>query len=77
LEKARITRPNPNFQKTQITETRENENFGKNCLSQGPTLNKNSTECVTDLDLLSEMIISESLLITFEASFIFLGTFGI
>ncbi len=36
-EKARITRPNPNFQKTPITETRENENFGKNHLSQGPT----------------------------------------
>jgi len=36
-EKARITRPNPNFRKTPITETRENENFGKNRLSQGLT----------------------------------------
>jgi len=36
-EKARITRPNPNFRKMPITETRENENFGKNRLSQGPS----------------------------------------
>ncbi len=34
-EKARKTRSNPNFWKTPITETRENENFGKNRLSQG------------------------------------------
>ena len=34
-EKARITRSSPNFRKTPITETRENENFGKSRLSQG------------------------------------------
>ncbi len=33
--KARKTHSNPNFWKTLITETRENENFGKNRLSQG------------------------------------------
>ncbi len=36
-EKARKTRSDPNFCKTAITETRENENFGKSRLSQGLT----------------------------------------
>ncbi len=33
-DKAQNTRSNPNFQKTAISETRENENFGKKCLTQ-------------------------------------------
>jgi len=34
-EKAQKTRSDPNFRKTAISETRENENFGKNNLTQG------------------------------------------
>ncbi len=34
-EKARKTRSDPNFQKTAISETRENQNFGKNRLTHG------------------------------------------
>jgi hypothetical protein len=37
-EKARKTRTDPNFCKMAITETRENENFGKSRLSQGPKI---------------------------------------
>ena len=38
--------------------------------------NKIITECVTDLDKRSEMIIFESILTTFEASFVFSGSWG-
>ncbi len=37
---AQKTRSDHNFQKTPISETRENENFGKNRLSQGLTKNQ-------------------------------------
>jgi hypothetical protein len=36
LEKARKTRSNPNFRKTVITETRENENFWQKPSFEGP-----------------------------------------